>query len=252
MATSADRDDHDEDEKDETAEESAKEKAGGEKLAGKVTAAAADTSKHDDDDDEEEEDEEPAPKRVAPRGRGPGAARVAQKAGATRGRGSLGKSMLLFFVIVATLGTGFVYLAREPAPEAAKPKWTTGQTVDVEITLVRTDRQELSCAAAEEIAGRHCAFEGTNKPWSKGDVGDDKRLLKPYTTTDRTQFTAAGLWSEPALAPDKLPNTRFNVKCKYKVEGSLKDVAVRWEQTAQWYANKEWYAGALSDCKIAM
>ncbi len=41
------------------------------------------------------------------------------------------------------------------------------------------------------------------------------------------------------------------MKCKYKVEGALKDVGVRWEQTGQWYPNKEWYAGSISDCKLS-
>jgi hypothetical protein len=166
--------------------------------------------------------------------------------------GSLGKSVLLFFVIVIGLGAGFAILGREQPQEVARPKWTTGQTVDVEVTLVRNDRQELACAAADEVGGKHCAFEAANKAWSKGgDANDDKKILKPYTTTDRVQFTAAGLWSDPALTPDKLPATRFSVKCKYKVEGTLKNVGVRWEQTGQWYPQEGWYAGSISDCKLA-
>ena len=89
----------------------------------------------------------------------------------------------MFFVIVVGLAAGFALLNREPTTPVVK--WKTGETVDVEITLVKSDQKDLACASAEEIAGMHCAFETTTKPWSKGSVGDDKKLLKPYTTIDR-------------------------------------------------------------------
>jgi hypothetical protein len=288
MATSADRDE--DDKKDDAAEheeaakgkdeqagvEAAEKAAGASKSPGKAVsdgrpqpkAPAAASAKGQDEDEDEEEDEEdeedddeeedakPAPepiaksavKRPAAKGtRGPGAAR----ARAGQGSGSLGKSVMLFFIIVIGLGAGFAILGREPPVTADRPKWKVGDTVDVEITLVKTDRQDLACASAEEVAGKHCTFEATAKPWSKGDVSDDKKILKPYTTTDRVQFTAAGLWSDPALTPDKLPGARFSVKCKYKVEGTLKDLGVRWNPTDQWYSNKDWYAGSVSSCSLA-
>src|SRR5262249_40866412 len=124
--------------------------------------------------------------------RGPGAR--ARPATPSKRGGSLGKSMVLFIGIVGILLLGFAFLAREQPAEPVKQRWTPGQTVDVEITLVRSDRQELACASTEEIAGRHCGFEANNKAWSKGDNNDDKKLFKPYTTTDRMQFVAAGLW----------------------------------------------------------
>ncbi len=275
MATSADRDEHDE--KDEAAEDEESAEKKDEKAAAapkpadepekepeKEPTSEPPKAKTDEDEDDEDEPEEakPAPKAAAKRpatrakSRGPGALR-AREAPAKPG-GSLGKSVLLFFVIVIGLCAGFAILGREAPPgEVSKPKWTTGQTVDVEITVVKSDQKDLSCASAEEIGGKHCAFDAFDKPpappppWTKSSVGDDKKLLKPYTTVDRIQFVAAGLWSDPALAADKIPATRFSVKCKFKVEGTLKDVGVRWDPAAQWYANKDWYAGAVSDCKIA-
>jgi hypothetical protein len=231
MAEKADKDDRDE--KDETGDEAGEEKAAAESEG-------------------EERSAKPAPKAASKRAsaRSARAARAQKAAAVPQGGGSLGKSVILFVVIVGGLLLGFAILGREQPAEAIRVRWTPGQTVDLEITLVRNDRQELACAATDEIAGKHCAFEAPNKPWSKGDNNDDKKLLKPYTTTDRVQFTAAGLWSEPALAPDKLPATRFNVKCKYKVDGLLKNLGVRWEQSGQWFPNNEWYAGSVSDCKI--
>ncbi|APR79791.1 Hypothetical protein A7982_05138 [Minicystis rosea] len=219
------------------------------------------TTAEQDDHDEKNEDAEgasaeepkaeaaPAPKPNRPSGKRP--AKRARPAPPPQQGTSLGKSMILFVLIIGGLAAGFALLGSEKPQEQAKPKWKVGDTADVEITLVKNDRQELSCASSDEIGGKHCAFEGANKPWSKGDNGDDKKLLKPYTTTDRIQFTAAGVWSEPALAADKIPATRFSVKCKYKVEGTLKNVSVRWESTGQWFPGNEWYAGSVSDCKVA-
>jgi hypothetical protein len=58
------------------------------------------------------------------------------------------------------------------------------------------------------------------------------------------------LWTDPGMSPDKLPATRFSVKCKFKVEGRLGNVGVRWEQTGQWYPQEGWYAGSLSNCTL--
>jgi hypothetical protein len=263
MATS-DRDDHeDREEKDEAAKgESPEAKAGD---AAERNEARA--KPRDDEGDAPDDDEAPAEKKAAPAKppsgkplKRPGAtpAKGARGPGAARGKpapakgGSLSKSMLLFFVLVGgvMLVVAVVTNGNSGQDAPPKPKWKTGETVDVEITLVKNDKQDLACSSTDEIAGKHCAFEANNKPWSKGDNTDDKKVLRPYTTTEHIQFTAAGLWSDPALAPDKLPAMRFSVKCKYKVEGTVKSLGVRWEQTGQWFPNSEWFAGGVSDCKI--
>jgi hypothetical protein len=256
-ADEEDEEDEEEDEEDEEDDEEEEDDKPAPKSAEKASAKpASKRPAKDDEEEEDEEEEEPAPKRPAARGPGARGVKGARGPGAGRARvpaapsGSLGKSVALFFVIVIGLGAGFAILGREPPQEVSKPKWKVGEMADVEVTLVRSDRQDLACASAEEVAGKHCAFEAQNKPFGKGDPNDDKTILKPYTTMDRVQFTAAGLWVDPGMAPDKLPATRFSVKCKYKVEGSLKNVAVRWEQTGQWYPQNDWYAGTISDCKL--
>ena len=267
MATS-DRDDHeDREEKDEAAEgESPEDKAGDRPERSEARAKprddAPDSDGAPDSDEPPAEKKKPAPAKPAPGkpvkrpgvspakgARGPGAARA--RPAPAKG-GSLSKTMLLFFVIVGGVCLAFALVSnRDNAGDAPpRPKWKSGETVDVEITLVKNDKQDLACSSTDEIAGKHCAFETNSKPWSKGDNTDDKKVLRPYTTTEHIQFTAAGLWSDPALAPDKLPAMRFSVKCKYKVEGTLKSLGVRWEQTGQWFQNTEWFAGSVSDCKI--
>jgi hypothetical protein len=253
-AEEADEEEEDEEEEDDEEEdgEEDEDEEGEDEEAAKPAARPASKAKAAVKGDDEAGAKSP-PKRVArgPGARGPGANRP--KPAPAQG-GSLGKSVLLFVVIVVGLGAGFAILGREPPAEQARPKWKTGDTVDIEVTLVPSDRQDLACASDQEITGKHCAFEAMNKPWSKGggEPSDDKQILKPYTTAppEHIQFTAAGLWSEPALSKEKLPATRFSVKCKYKVEGTLKSVAVRWEQTGQWYPQNEWYTGTLTDCKL--
>jgi len=162
---------------------------------------------------------------------------------------SLGKSITMFVVVVGTLAVGFALLGQERGGGAKGPNWKVGQTVDLEITLVASDKRELSCASSEEIAGRHCGFEAANKPWSKDTTQDDKKTFRPYTSTDNNQFVAAGLWSEPALAGN-LPASRFSVKCKYTIEGKLKAPTFHWESGWEGQPRGEMFAGLLSNCTL--
>jgi hypothetical protein len=254
----------------------------------KKPSAAASKAEDDGDDDDDDDDEPPAKPEAAGKAASasakpgaaaskakPGAAPAARKAGApakgaapasskvvkgklapapVKKRGSLGTSMVLFVIVVGGLAAGFAFLGRETSgPGPAAPKWKDGQEVDVEITLVKTDRRDLGCASAEEVGGRHCAFESKEKRWSKPDKPEDKKaLLQPYTTSTGVQFLAAGLWTEPALDADgKLPATRFTVKCKYKVEGKVKKPAIRWHTEDPWADRTEdWYSGLVSGCSI--
>jgi hypothetical protein len=238
MATSADKDDRDEDEDEKD--------------------AAA--SKDDDEDESSEEEAASAPKPAARRGaarstpyRAPYAASAssggARKAPPPR-RAALGTSILLFVLIIGGLSAGFAILGRE---DTTPPKWTVGQVLDLDVTLVPSDARNLTCATAEEIASRHCAFESEGKPWTKGDVTDDKTLLRPYTTTNGIQFFGAGLWSDAGMSPSILPadEARFTARCKYKVEGFIKRGKVRWAPGGPWFEwNDPHAAGTLSDCKV--
>jgi hypothetical protein len=140
---------------------------------------------------------------------------------------------------------------RAAAPPA---NWKEGQLVDVEITVLPEDKDNLACASTLEVAGRHCAFESATAPWSKpSEAGaeEDKHLLKPYATTGKERFLAAGLWSEPSLAAG-LPSKRFTVKCKYSVEGKLKGPNIRWGKTGPWrQMGNDWYSGVVTDCKVS-
>jgi hypothetical protein len=247
MAEKNDRDDEEQDEKKEAIEEEdAKEKA----------ALTDEKVNEDEDEDDEEEEAKPAAKPVAraaavrPAVAKRGAAPLAKgRPVPARKGGSLGKSMILFVVIVGGLAAAFALFGQESSSGPAAPKWKVGDSPDLDLTLVADDKKNLACAAPDEIGGAHCAFEAQAKPWSKGDSADDKKLLKPYTTVDHVQVLAAGVWSDPALA-GTLPTTRFTVKCKYKVEGKMKVASMRWASDGPWYESKDIYSGSVSGCKL--
>jgi hypothetical protein len=251
----AEKNDHDDEKKDEKSEEAEEEEA-----EEKATDAGANDDEDEDEDDDEEEEAKPAPKPVVkasaakPGASKPGVAKrgpsTLAKAQPVRKSGSLGKSMVLFVIIVGGLAAGFALLGQESSTGPAAPKWTIGQSVDLDITLDPRDKEKLSCAAPDEIAGAHCAFEAKDKPWSKGDSADDKKLLKPYTTVDHVQVLASSLWTDPALTTGTLPATRFTVKCKFKVEGKAKSSWMRWDIGGAWNEVKDIYTGSLSACKL--
>lgn len=126
--------------------------------------------------------------------------------------------------------------------------WKVGDMVDVEITLVGADAQNLACASTEQVGGSSCAFEQEDRPKAGGRPPSDPTLLMPYTTTDRRELLASGLWQQPALQ-GQLPQDRFSVRCKFKVEGHLPAVKVRWSTAGPWHeAKAPWPAGPVSEC----
>ena len=129
--------------------------------------------------------------------------------------------------------------------------FSEGSEVDVEITLVAADAKNLACASAESVAGKQCAVEAPDKPRPGAPSPPDPSLLMPYTTTQRRQFLASGLWAEEAMK-GPLPAERFTVKCKLKVEGKVASPSVRWAAEGPWYPTEEiWPAGSLSGCSRA-
>lgn len=202
-------------------------------------------------EDEAAEEQKPAPAKAS--AVKPVVAAVAKPSAAPRPppTAGLGKSVSLFVLVVGGLSLLMLVLGSERGTgPAAPPKWNEGQTVDVDITLVSTDRTDLACASGTEIKGLHCGFESQNKRWSKGDANDDKKTLRPYSTVTSVNMLAAGVWSEPALAADKLPSSRFTIKCKFTVAGKMPRADVRWHEGEGWNNVTDWYTGHVSDCKI--
>src|SRR5262245_5715362 len=116
-------------------------------------AEAASESKAEPSDDSESKKEK-APKKAdrekgaKKRASSGGKASTAKASGTARAprQGAMAKSMVLFFAIVCTLGVALWFLGREEGGGGEKKvTWAKGQKVDVEITLVHTDQQDLAC-----------------------------------------------------------------------------------------------------------
>ncbi len=206
--------------------------------------AAADDAGDDEKPEEEPAEEEPV------RVRKPRTRNVQQVAGPPPPAG-MGKSVFVFIGIFGALAVGFFVLGNsEPfGGSGNKPKWKQGQAVSVDLTLDPRDDTKLACAAKAEVAGRRCEFEDKNAKFA-GKL-EDPIQLRPYTSTDGTQILAAGLWTQPELDKAKRPTDRFTVRCTYKVEGFIKNPAVRWDPAGGWFDQpRDWHAGLLTDCKV--
>lgn len=151
-------------------------------------------------------------------------------------------------MVLALTGGFFAFAKIETPFDKQPPKWRAGQVVDLEISLIKEDSVNLACAASTIVEGRHCEYK--TKTEKHAQVPDEK-LLRNYTTTDGVNVLAAGLWSQPALAPAKLPAVRFAVKCKFKVEGTINKPLVRWDAAAAWAErDADLHVGLVSDCKV--
>ncbi len=212
-------------------------------------AAASDDAGDDDEEDDEEEEAPAKPERRAKAERAPRPRPLRAPPPPPPPATNLGARVVVFVAVLLVLTSGFWLLSGfDSGLDKPVIKWRVGQTADIDITLVKDDAVELGCASSQEFGGKKCEF-GTKSDKNQGLT--DATMLKPYTTVDGVNFVAAGLWSQPALDKSKLPNDRFSVHCKFKVEGMMKTPLIRWKQSAAWGEKKEdWYAGSLSDCKL--
>lgn len=137
-------------------------------------------------------------------------------------------------------------------------EWAVGNKVQLELTLVTTDSKNLGCAMAEEVNGKYCAFLTQNKrnTNSENNPRREANLLQPYTSVDRRQFMASGLWMTTALKSklDKedwnRPSPRFTVNCILAIDGLTKSASVQWKPGEGWHNGNGWYVGTLSDCRM--
>jgi len=130
--------------------------------------------------------------------------------------------------------------------------WHRGANNFIEITLVREDHVNLSCASDATIHGLHCGFRADRRPWqaSGQDDTDEARVLRPYNTINGELFLGAGLWDSLAQH-GPLPSGRFTVNCDFEIVGALRSVALSWKRNSKFDANdRNLAAGMLRNCEI--
>jgi hypothetical protein len=127
--------------------------------------------------------------------------------------------------------------------------WRIGSTQTVEITLVRQDRQNLSCASDHEVDGLHCGFRGDMHSAVPGGA-DDPHILQPFNTVRDELLLGAGMWTAPDLK-GALPLQRFSVICEYNVKGFLRSAAIRFDPTVAFVpVGRIATVGTLTNCVL--
>lgn len=180
------------------------------------------------------------------------ALREARDSGIELGRGRrLGTSAAPAWAIAGLLSLGFALwlgLSWSGYAQRYTPAgWRKGDTQLVEITLVRQDKQNLSCASNVVVDGLHCGFHGNQRPF---EPRNEREILSPYVTVKGELLLAAGLWSATGLR-GWLPSSRFTVVCNYHVRGVMRSGALRWSPTGKFDPLKQSAAvGSLTDCAV--
>jgi hypothetical protein len=127
--------------------------------------------------------------------------------------------------------------------------WRVGSTRSVEITLVKDDKRNLSCAADPVIAGLHCGYRHDLQE-AGSPSSDDPLVLQPVNTTGNELLLGGGLWSSPDLkAP--LPPDRFSVICNYQIKGFMRSASIRFDPTTAFFpTSKTVTVGTFTDCVL--
>jgi hypothetical protein len=124
--------------------------------------------------------------------------------------------------------------------------WSLGSTKMIEVTLIKEDRDTLSCASDLSFEGNRCAFAKNGSPVAGVD---DAHRLQPFNTVKNELFIASNLWT--SLGLKELPKERFSAVCNYRVLGVAKNLSLRWSKTAAFDPLKHSVAvGTLSNCVI--
>ncbi|MBM4357427.1 MAG: hypothetical protein FJ096_04880 [Deltaproteobacteria bacterium] len=171
------------------------------------------------------------------------------------------RNVVIFGALVALLLAGFGVLGtRDAGGPDNKPRWKLNEPVDIELTLVANDANDLACSMEGDLAGLHCGYTAANvkNPAAQGSR-EDAKLLQPYATTNRQNLFAANVWMQPELKDvaaleariKTLPQQRFALSCKFTPRGFAKSAKVQWKPGSDWgQTDKPWYAGEVKDCKI--
>ena len=80
-----------------------------------------------------------------------------------------------------------------------------GLVVDAPITLITSDRENLSCALYDVVGRLRCRFRAPGRPWPDSVPPTD--LLAPYVTLDHHMYLVPGLFEQPAILARYAPES---------------------------------------------
>jgi hypothetical protein len=117
-----------------------------------------------------------------------------------------------------------------------------GAVVDAPITLLVSDRENLSCALDRFVGSFRCRFRAPGKPWPESLPTRD--ILAPYVTAEHRMYLVPGLFELPALAarcdresPANVPPAslrRFVARCKLRLVERVELFQARWSENGGW------------------
>ncbi len=132
---------------------------------------------------------------------------------------------------------------------AALPLWRlrgkvdrAGVVVDAPITLITSDRENLSCALPRWVGRYRCEFQSPKRSWPGPLAPGD--LLAPYDTVQQQMFLIPGLFEQPSLVaryaqepPEGVPRdrlVRFVAHCKLRLVERVDEFQARWSRDWSW------------------
>jgi hypothetical protein len=131
-------------------------------------------------------------------------------------------------------------------------------TLDVPITLVTSDRDDLGCAFSSSVGGYRCEAKADGAHWPEPPVPKDR--LAPYYSEDRRLFLIPGLFEQPAIAArfrEEDPTgrrreslRRFSARCKLRLVQRADGFKVRWLRDDSWHDSGPAWVAEATDCEI--
>ena len=132
-----------------------------------------------------------------------------------------------------------------------------GSVIEVPLSLVTADKQDLSCAFAAEVAGYRCGFV---RPFVPGPVDAGKPPLQPFVSLERQMFLIPGLFAEPNLSrryvaelPAGVPRERlrrFTARCRLELLRGVAGAFVRFGPDAPWGMAPPLYVARVLSCRV--
>jgi hypothetical protein len=131
-------------------------------------------------------------------------------------------------------------------------------TVSAAITLITSDRDNLSCAMDRAVGPYRCAFVTPDRAWPE-PVAPSQRLA-PYVTVDRKLLLVPGLFEQPALAaryaaepPEGVPRERlhrFSLRCELRLVERVDRFETRWSRNWPWGPQRGAWVAEPVDCRL--
>jgi hypothetical protein len=137
-------------------------------------------------------------------------------------------------------------------------RYGKGTMLDVPITLVTSDREDLGCSFRETFGRYRCENKSNGEKWPNPPAPSER--LAPYYSEDRRLFLIPGLFEQPALAeryrrddPTGRPRDalrRFSVRCKLRLLLKTEGFEVRWLHDDAWHSSSPAWVAEASQCTV--